>query len=88
MADAVDGDLCTEQDHLVPATMECYVQREHDRDVTPQDVRCCAAREGQAAVVAALMRSTWRLRPSPADRCVGLLSPTRSPSERRSCVWR
>ena len=57
MADEVYGDLCKEQDHLVPATMECCVQREHDPDVTPQYVRCCAAHEGQAAVVAALMRS-------------------------------
>ena len=57
MADEVSCDICKEHDHLVPATLEFCVQRENDPDVMPHYVRCCEEHEGQAAIVAALMRS-------------------------------
>jgi hypothetical protein len=57
MADMLYCDICREHDELTPATIEFCVQREDDPDATPQYVRCCDRHEGQAAVVAALMRS-------------------------------
>jgi hypothetical protein len=53
---------------LTPATVAFRVQREDDPDASLQYVRCCDPHEGQAAVVAALMRSN--LAPATVSRTV------------------